>query len=135
MDTLKEAKEKLKKNAEAEANLEELRKYKLEKLKKDLALSTHRFAAEHPLFTFPYFALKETKPNLAVKEHLHELGTQLKNLAERAREHMARVSSNRAFAQKLKEGAVALNPATGAVIKKDSSRSQGYLVLKRAVKV
>lgn len=103
-------------------------KEKIERLKREKEHAKHRFLALPEVqkmrkvrFTLPHFS-EETK---------HKF----REVASKLHAHMQRVASNRAFAERLREGQTALNRQTGDLITKTKETGKGYIATKKLVKV
>ena len=126
-----ELKRKILELKEKKERAEAIRKLKLQEAHYKISSKLAEVKANHPFLTLPAVQAKHTITHFTFPHFSEETKRKFKDVAEKLHAHMQRVSSNKVFAEHLREGQTALNPETGDLITKNKNYGKGYIVTKR----
>ena len=129
-EDLKDIKRRIEKLKKEKELAEQMRMLKLQEAKYKVSSKLSKAASNHPFLTLP--AVQANKAvHFQFPHFSEETKTKFRNVAEKLHAHMERVASNKAFAERLREGQTALNPKTGDLLTKTKESGKGYIVTKR----
>ena len=130
---LKELEKKIARLKEEKEHAEKLRALKLLEAHYGISARLSEIKAKHPLLTLPAVQAKNAITHFAFPHFSEETKRKFGEMAKTLHNHMQRVASNKAFAERLREGQTALNPATGDLITKNKEYGKGYVATKRVM--
>lgn len=127
---LKKIHENIKRLKKEKELADQIRALKLQEAKNKVSAKLSNAAANHPFLSLP--AVQANKAiHFQFPHFSEETKSKFRNVAEKLHAHMERVASNKAFAERLREGQTALNPETGDLLTKTKESGKGYIVTKR----
>jgi hypothetical protein len=128
---IKALQERINKLQKEKEQADQMRMLKLKEAKYKLSSRLSNTAAKHPFLSFPFIQAKRAATNFTFPHFSEETKRKFRDVASKLHNHMVRVASNRAFAERLAEGQTALNPQTGDLLTKTKEVGKGYIITKR----